>query len=157
MKPDTYGNIPLQRRQSIRFLNVGYTIYKKIKHGENTWEPFLWPSSKFRNHKWELTLESPPLQPFCLHTWNSERPLAMTVPLSDHRKQHLREETLPKVSGLYSTRHYSWHCSTLISPSGCGEEQGEPSLKKVGSINVHSQMHGLRRCGIYTRWNTTQP
>ena len=23
--------------------------------------------------------------------------------------------------------------------------------------NVHRQMIGLRRCGIYTQWNTTQP
>ena len=25
------------------------------------------------------------------------------------------------------------------------------------NLNVHQQMNGLGRCGIYTQWNTTRP
>ena len=31
------------------------------------------------------------------------------------------------------------------------------SIAKHGNnLKVHGQIHGLRRCGTYTQWNTTQ-
>lgn len=108
-KPDIYGNILLQLRQNIHFLNMGCTIYKKIKYfliDENSWEPFFQPSSKFRNHKWELKFGNcPPINNSALCDWDSEHLQVMTVQLSDHRKRHL---------GLYFTYCYSGlFCSHL--------------------------------------------
>ena len=37
------------------------------------------------------------------------------------------------------------HCSTIHNS------------QDIETTNVHQEMNGLRRCGTYTQWNTTQP
>ena len=39
----------------------------------------------------------------------------------------------------------------LIAALSCKE------LRHGNNLNVHQQMNGLRTCGTYIQWNTTQP
>ena len=44
---------------------------------------------------------------------------------------------------------------THAPPCSLQHYSQQPRHRK--NLNVHQQMNGLRRCGIYTQWNTTQP
>ena len=54
---------------------------------------------------------------------------------------------------------YIWtkHSFKKIHAPLCSQQHYSQQPKRGNNINVHRQMNGLRRCGMYTQWNITQP
>ena len=54
---------------------------------------------------------------------------------------------------------YIWTRLSLkkIHPPLCSLQHYSQYPRHGNTLNVHHQMNGLKRCGTYTQWNTTQP